>query len=154
MSRFTGPSILEGLFFVTSFYDASLDWVTDTLREEIGNHDIWNGNHAIFCRGYWWDLLNNFNTTSSYVSSSQERKKMRNTTKKRKDKYQNTPEPLYLDIHFLRIQTLKSAIPSNGVIACSTWTAIFLPCNEFKNWLELPFAFLTLSSNFENVTLT
>ena len=44
--------------------------------------------------------------------------KMRNITKKEKDKYQNTPEPFYLDIHFLHLQTITSAIPSNGIIAC------------------------------------
>ena len=32
--------------------------------------------------------------------------------------YQNTPEPFYSDIHFLHLQTLTSAIPSNGIIAC------------------------------------
>ena len=41
-----------------------------------------------------------------------------NYNQKRKNKYKNTPEPFYLDIHFLHLQAKTSAIPSDGIIAC------------------------------------
>ena len=53
--------------------------------------------------------------------------------------YLNTMEPFNSDKHFLHLETLTSAIPSNGIIACYSKSLPFLRLELTKNEFSLPF---------------